>query len=194
LPDGFKRIRHYGFRAGGHRSASSDSAASCSPPRRRPPPTSMDYRERYRQLTGRSLDVCRSCGGPMRSIGRLSPVDPAGPKWCDSSCPAHPSIFLPPRSMTERRRPLATVEHGPSAAVLSPAAIHRRLAATARPQPSRRELAVVHPGTIAKPPSRPINAHPAQPCRRFPIGRCRLMRGRARSLVTRPHITFRFRW
>jgi hypothetical protein len=28
-----------------------------------------DYRERYQQLTGRSIDLCPSCGGRMIEIG-----------------------------------------------------------------------------------------------------------------------------
>src|SRR5262245_47058747 len=55
LPDGFHRIRHYGFLANGHRAA---TLALCrqllaTPPPAPPPPT--DYREHYRQLTGLSL-------------------------------------------------------------------------------------------------------------------------------------------
>ena len=63
LPDGLKRIRHYGFLANGHRA---EKLALCrrllaiQPP---PTPPPMDYRERYRQLTGRSLDICPCCDG-----------------------------------------------------------------------------------------------------------------------------------
>jgi hypothetical protein len=83
LPDGFHRIRHYGFLANGHRLA---KLALCrrllaSPPPPPVPPTA-DYRERYRQLTGRSLEICPCCGGPMRSLGALRPTRPA---WTDTS-------------------------------------------------------------------------------------------------------------
>jgi hypothetical protein len=72
LPDGFHRIRHYGLLAGAHRA---DKLALCrrllaAPPPAPPPPT-RDYRERYRQLTGRDLDVCRCCGGSMVKVAGL---------------------------------------------------------------------------------------------------------------------------
>ena len=65
VPDGFHRIRHVGFLANGHRTA---KLARCRallavpPPA---PPQPQTYRERYRQLTGKALDVCPDCGGPM---------------------------------------------------------------------------------------------------------------------------------
>jgi hypothetical protein len=66
LPDGFHRIRHYGYLANGHRATKLAQCrqllAAPTPP---PPPPAADYRERYRQLTGRSLDVCPCCGGRM---------------------------------------------------------------------------------------------------------------------------------
>ena len=34
-----------------------------------PPAPAADYRERYQQLTGRSLDLCPGCGGRMIEIG-----------------------------------------------------------------------------------------------------------------------------
>lgn len=85
LPDGLKRIRHYGLLANGHRA---EKLALCrrllaiqAPPT--PPP--MGYRERYRQLTGHSLDICPCCGGRMQSLGRVPSGDPTRRKWCDSS-------------------------------------------------------------------------------------------------------------
>jgi hypothetical protein len=63
LPDGFHRIRHYGFLANGHRSA---KLAQCRQLLQATPPAiapAADYRERYRQLTGRSLETCPCCGG-----------------------------------------------------------------------------------------------------------------------------------
>ncbi len=82
LPDGFHRIRHYGFLANGHRVAKLmlcrrllDAPA---PPT---PPPATDYRERYRRLTGRSLQICPCCGGAMISLGALRPRRP----WPDTS-------------------------------------------------------------------------------------------------------------
>src|SRR6266571_2582917 len=85
LPDGFQRIRQYGFLANNHRA---DKLALCrqllDAPLPPPAPT-MDYRQRYHQLTGRSLDVCECCGGAMLPIGPLPRAGPASPLWCDSS-------------------------------------------------------------------------------------------------------------
>jgi hypothetical protein len=84
LPDGFQRIRHYGLLANGQRAA---KLALCrrllaAPPPVPPAPT-PDFRQRYRQLTGRDLDICPCCGGTMARIGAL----PRGAATfrCDSS-------------------------------------------------------------------------------------------------------------
>jgi hypothetical protein len=70
LPDGFHRIRHYGYLANGGRVA---KLAHCrrllAAPEPAPPAAAADYRERYEQLTGRSLDLCPCCGGRMIEIG-----------------------------------------------------------------------------------------------------------------------------
>jgi hypothetical protein len=70
LPDGFHRIRHYGYLANGGRAA---KLAHCrrllAVPEPAPPAPAADYRERYQQLTGRSLDLCPGCGGRMIEIG-----------------------------------------------------------------------------------------------------------------------------
>jgi hypothetical protein len=90
LPDGFHRIRHYGYLANGHRTA---RLARCrallgaaAPP---PPQPAANYRERIRQLTGRAIDRCPCCGGHMIEIGsmprpfsrRTSPLRPAATVW-----------------------------------------------------------------------------------------------------------------
>ena len=70
LPDGFHRVRHYGYLANGVRVA---KLACCrrllAAPEPAPPAAASDYRERYQQLTGRSLDLCPCCGGRMVEIG-----------------------------------------------------------------------------------------------------------------------------
>jgi hypothetical protein len=70
LPDGFHRIRHYGYLANGGRVA---KLAYCrrllAAPEPAPPAVAADYRERYEQLTSRSLDLCPCCGGRMIEIG-----------------------------------------------------------------------------------------------------------------------------
>jgi hypothetical protein len=72
LPDGFHRIRHYGFLANGHR------VAKLALIRRlldqEPLETirrTGNYRERLRDLMGVDIDCCPGCGGPMRVIATL---------------------------------------------------------------------------------------------------------------------------
>ena len=89
LPDGFQRIRHYGFLANGHRA---DKLALCRqllavPPPAPPPPPPRDFRERLRRLTGYDLSICPCCGGPMLPLGGLpqSPHQGATVFRCDTS-------------------------------------------------------------------------------------------------------------
>jgi hypothetical protein len=88
LPDGFQRIRHYGFLANGHRAERLERCREllAVPPPVLPPPA-RDFRDRYRQLTGRDLDICPCCGGTMVRIGALpqSPRSGTTVFWCDSS-------------------------------------------------------------------------------------------------------------
>ena len=77
LPDGFHRIRHYGFLANGQRAAKlalgRQLLAVPTPVSadRDAPSTQVDYRERYRQLTGCALDICSCCGGRLEPFGLL---------------------------------------------------------------------------------------------------------------------------
>jgi Putative transposase/Transposase zinc-binding domain len=87
LPDGFQRIRHYGLLANGHRAAKLELCRTllAAPP---PPASSArrDYREQYRQLTGKDLDICPHCGGHMVRIGPLPPSQArAHAPRCDTS-------------------------------------------------------------------------------------------------------------
>jgi hypothetical protein len=88
LPDGFQRIRHYGLLANGHRAG---KLALCrrllaAPPSPSPEPA-RDYRERYRELTGRDLDRCPCCGGTMVRVAAWPHSSPQHSTafWCDSS-------------------------------------------------------------------------------------------------------------
>lgn len=87
LPDGFRRIRHFGFLANTHRTAKLATIRgllNAVEPDVVPEPAS--YRERYALLTGRSLDICPDCGGRMIEIAVLDRVPkPVQPFWCDSS-------------------------------------------------------------------------------------------------------------
>jgi hypothetical protein len=87
VPDGFHRIRHFGFLANGHRTA---KLALCRALLAVPPPEPsprQSLRERYQQLTGEALDVCPECGGHMLQRGPLPrrPSRPRTPFWCDTS-------------------------------------------------------------------------------------------------------------
>lgn len=87
LPDGFRRIRHFGFLANTHRTA---RLATIRQLLAVPPPAiddrPRDYRERYAALTGRRLDVCPCCGGRMVETATLvRAARPPSPTWCDSS-------------------------------------------------------------------------------------------------------------
>jgi len=78
LPDGFHRIRQYGFLANGRRTsmlAHCRRLLGAAPPITAAPPA--DYRERYRQLTGHSLDICPACGGRMETLATLPRFQPA---------------------------------------------------------------------------------------------------------------------
>lgn len=87
LPDGFHRIRHYGFLANAQRAA---KLALCRrllgvPPATPASAAPANYRERYRQLTGISLDLCPCCGGRMEPIGALLPAIRDRPTAHDTS-------------------------------------------------------------------------------------------------------------
>jgi hypothetical protein len=87
VPDGFRRIRHFGFLANAHRTARLAAIrALLTVPAPAVDPTPGDYRTRYALLTGRSLDICPCCGGAMVEIATLGrPRRPSSPIWCDSS-------------------------------------------------------------------------------------------------------------
>lgn len=84
LPSGFQRIRHYGFLANRHRAL---KLAHCRQLLGEPVPVaqlseaSLDYRDRYEQLTGTSLRDCPQCGqGHMVCIETFPPgALPRGP-------------------------------------------------------------------------------------------------------------------
>jgi hypothetical protein len=85
VPDGLHRVRHIGFLANGHRTA---KLALCRTPLDAPapePPALQTWRDRYRQPTGETIDVCPDCGGEMQERGLLLRCPPRGPFRCDTS-------------------------------------------------------------------------------------------------------------
>ena len=88
LPDGFRRIRHFGFLANAHRRIKLvliRGLLALPEPETAPEPA--DYRERYARLFGRSLDICPVCGGHLVEIARARACGEIGarPFSCDSS-------------------------------------------------------------------------------------------------------------
>ena len=76
LPEGFQRIRYYGFLGN---SCRKQKLARCRELLKMPPPpepdhTNKDYRDRYEELTGKSLKTCPACQrGQMVVIEVLKP-------------------------------------------------------------------------------------------------------------------------
>jgi hypothetical protein len=83
LPDGFHRIRHYGFLANRRRTA---KLALCRRLLASTAAAPAGDREERQQLPGRAFDLCPCCGGRMEPIGPLPRSPPArSPAWHDSS-------------------------------------------------------------------------------------------------------------
>jgi hypothetical protein len=88
LPDGFRRIRHFGFLANACRTAKLALIRRLLDlPEPETAPEPADYRERYARLFGRSLDICPACGGHLVEIAVLKRASrpAAQPFSCDSS-------------------------------------------------------------------------------------------------------------
>ena len=86
VPDGFHRIRHYGLLANARRApnlALCRRLLAAPPPAPAEPPA--DYRERYRQLSGRPLDICPCCGGHMDIVPLPRSPTPRAPHAWDTS-------------------------------------------------------------------------------------------------------------
>jgi Putative transposase len=83
VPDGFRRIRHFGFLANAHRSAKLAQVRAALHVGEPPPKTKpMGYRERYALLTGKSLDLCPCCGGRMIEVAILArPTQSTRSRW-----------------------------------------------------------------------------------------------------------------
>jgi putative transposase/transposase-like zinc-binding protein len=88
LPSGFQRIRHFGFLGNRYRQTKLNLCRHllAMAPSAPVPPPRLDYRDRYEQLTGKSLRVCPICAlGQMRRVETLpARANAQGPGW-DSS-------------------------------------------------------------------------------------------------------------
>jgi hypothetical protein len=81
VPDGFHRIRHYGFLANGHRA---EKLALCRA-LLEAPPLEPAARQADDAAASRPLDRCPCCGGIMIILG-TRPLEPCRPSfWWDSS-------------------------------------------------------------------------------------------------------------
>ena len=86
LPNGFRRIRHFGFLANTHRSAKLALIRGLLDlPEPETAPEPADYRERYARLFGRPLDICPACGGHLVDIAVLNRAAKTAPFSYDSS-------------------------------------------------------------------------------------------------------------
>jgi hypothetical protein len=87
LPDGFQRIRHYGFLANRSRQQKLDRCRQllAMPPPEVPTSQAEDYRDRYQQFTGQSLKACPACGDGRMVIRETFGPAKTGPTACDPS-------------------------------------------------------------------------------------------------------------
>jgi hypothetical protein len=82
LPNGFRRIRHFGFLANARRASKlAHIRAALDIPEPIPSVEPADYRERYAMLTGQRIDLCPCCGGRMVDLG----------PWPHPSAPPRPT-------------------------------------------------------------------------------------------------------
>jgi hypothetical protein len=83
LPDGFHRIRHYGFLSNRHRA---EKLALCRQLIAIAAAAPLDNSDEAGQPRDRSFDTCPCCGGRMEVLGPFPPSRPANPSaWHDSS-------------------------------------------------------------------------------------------------------------
>jgi Putative transposase/Transposase zinc-binding domain len=89
LPNGFQRIRYYGFLGNRHRQEKLEHCRrllGMSSPDQRSPAAKEDYRDRYEDLTGRSLRECPQCRvGRMVLVAILPRATDHAPASIDSS-------------------------------------------------------------------------------------------------------------
>ncbi len=76
LPDGFQRIRYYGFLGNRHRKEKLDQCRrllGMPPPAEPTNPAERNYRDRYEELTGDSLHLCPLCKQGRMLVAEILP-------------------------------------------------------------------------------------------------------------------------
>lgn len=84
LPDGFHKIRHYGLYASSSRGELERARArlqSLAAPAPIPRPPRLTWQELLRQLTGRDVERCPRCGGPIERIALERQPARGPPTW-----------------------------------------------------------------------------------------------------------------
>ena len=89
LPEGFQRIRYYGFLSNRYRQ---EKLAKCrqllgmqAPEETSEPKPTLDYRDRYERLTGRSLRDCPICHKGRMAVLQMLVSVPQQPAVIDTS-------------------------------------------------------------------------------------------------------------
>jgi len=80
LPDGFQKIRYFGFMANRRRAANLALCRTLMPDAAETPPALgvNDWKERYRELTGEDVHLCPACKqGRMRPVQEFKPLERA---------------------------------------------------------------------------------------------------------------------
>ena len=87
LPDGFQRIRYYGFLANRYRQQKLDLCRRLLNMTQPEPKsdTSKDYRDKYEELTGQSLKVCPVCHQGQMVVTEIFDRLTSRPAICDTS-------------------------------------------------------------------------------------------------------------
>jgi hypothetical protein len=74
LPDGFHKIRHIGLYASASHEKCDTARASLGVTR--PSPSTLSWKQRLAELTGRNVGLCPRCGGPLVSVPLPRSRDP----------------------------------------------------------------------------------------------------------------------
>ena len=106
LPEGFQRIRHYGFLANRYRE---QKLACCRDLLKMPPPEpkcqkNKDYRDQYEELTGTSLKICPICHQGHMAVIEVFEAVTTPPPIIDTSCSSSASRYRSPHRLGATKR------------------------------------------------------------------------------------------